>query len=140
MIICIAAEWAHWSPWLQCFYFINFVHRCLYSASASNCWAILAWFTASAASSWQLMPQNMLICSPGNVPYPHDFAKSAHTALAVKACLLRRAYWGANSHTKCSIISFSWGGPLNFVRTEPLFCWCFRVFRTFLGCQILRGY
>ena len=65
--------------------------------------------------------------------------KSAHTALAVKACLL-----GGNSHTKCSItfvniavacsryISFSWGAKNGFAPRPELGGVC-EIFRRFLG-------
>ena len=81
--------------------------------------------------------------------------KSAHTALAVKACLL-----GGNSNTKCSMtfvnissryISFSWGGgaqkrfrtetrPQKRFRTETRIRWCFRHFSRIFGCLSARGY
>ena len=58
--------------------------------------------------------------------------KSAHTALAVKACLL-----GCNSATlnaqvtfvySSRYISFSWGGPLKIFAPKPFLCCCFRNF------------
>ena len=62
-------------------------------------------------------------------------SKSAHTALAVKACLL-----GCNSATLNAQVTFVYiavaisalagGGPLKEFRTEPLYRWYFRVFST----------
>ena len=62
--------------------------------------------------------------------------KSAHTALAVKACLL-----GGNSYTKCSItfvniavaISALAGGGKNGFAPRPEFGGVFDIFRGFLG-------
>ena len=69
--------------------------------------------------------------------------KSAHTALAVKACLL-----GENSNTKCSItfvniavaISALAGGGQKRFRTETRIRWCFRHFSRIFGCLSARGY
>ena len=69
--------------------------------------------------------------------------KSAHTALAVKACLL-----GGNSYTKCSItfvniavaISALAGGAQKRFRTETRIRWCFRHFSRIFGCLSARGY
>ena len=80
--------------------------------------------------------------------------KSAHTALAVKACLL-----GGNSNTKCSmtfvnipvaISALAGGGPKNGFaprpdpkkrfRTETRIRWCFRHFSRIFGCLSARGY
>ena len=63
--------------------------------------------------------------------------KSAHTALAVKACLLG----GGNSYTKCSItfvniavaISALAGGGKNGFAPRPQFGGVFDIFRGFLG-------
>ena len=62
--------------------------------------------------------------------------KSAHTALAVKACLL-----GCKTATLDAQVTFvifvniavaisALGGPFKEFRTEPLYRWCFRVFST----------
>ena len=83
---------------------------------------------------------------------PH--LKSAHTALAVKACLL-----GGNSNTKCSmtfvniavaISALAGGGaqkrfrtetrPQKRFRTETRIRWCFRHFSRIFGCLSPRGY
>ena len=82
-----------------------------------------------------------------------DAINSAHTALAVKACLL-----GGNSYTKCSItfvniavaISALAGGgqkrfrtetrPQKRFRTETRIRWCFRHFSRIFGCLSARGY
>ena len=69
--------------------------------------------------------------------------KAAHTALAVKACLL-----GGNSYTKCSItfvniavaISALAGGGQKRFRTETRIRWCFRHFSRIFGCLSARGY
>ena len=69
--------------------------------------------------------------------------KSAHTALAVKACLL-----GGNSNTKCSMtfvniavaISALAGGAQKRFRTETSLWWCFRLFSMIFGCLSPRGY
>ena len=69
--------------------------------------------------------------------------KSAHTALAVKACLL-----GGNSNTKCSMtfvniavaISALAGGGQKRFRTETRIRWCFRHFSRIFGCLSARGY
>ena len=79
--------------------------------------------------------------------------KSAHTALAVKACLL-----GGNSNTKCSmtfvniavaISALAGGGQKRFrtetrpqkrFRTETRIRWCFRHFSRIFGCLSARGY
>ena len=69
--------------------------------------------------------------------------KSAHTALAVKACLL-----GGNSYTKCSItfvniavaISALAGGGQKRFRAETRIRWCFRHFSRIFGCLSARGY
>ena len=71
------------------------------------------------------------------------YTKSAHTALAVKACLL-----GGNSYTKCSItfvniavaISALAGGGQKRFRTETRIRWCFRHFSRIFGCLRGRGY
>ena len=71
------------------------------------------------------------------------FNKSAHTALAVKACLL-----GGNSNTKCSMtfvniavaISALAGGGQKRFRTETRIRWCFRHFSMIFGCLSARGY
>ena len=64
-------------------------------------------------------------------------SKSAHTALAVKACLL-----GGNSNTKCSmtfvniavaISALAWGGPKNGFAPRPEYGGVFDIFRGFLG-------
>ena len=83
-----------------------------------------------------------------------DIIKSAHTALAVKACLL-----GGNSNTKCSmtfvniavaISALAGGGaqkrfrtetrPQKRFRTETRIRWCFRHFSRIFGCLSARGY
>ena len=74
-----------------------------------------------------------------------DKKKSAHTALAVKACLL-----GGNSYTKCSItfvniaVAISalagGGGPQKRFRTETRIRWCFRHFSRIFECLSARGY
>ena len=64
------------------------------------------------------------------------YTKSAHTALAVKACLL-----GGNSYTKCSItfvniavaISALAGGAKNGFAPRPELGGVFDIFRGFLG-------
>ena len=65
------------------------------------------------------------------------FNKSAHTALAVKACLL-----GGNSNTKCSmtfvniavaISALAGGGPKNGFAPRPEYGGVFDIFRGFLG-------
>ena len=70
--------------------------------------------------------------------------KSAHTALAVKACLL-----GGNSNTKCSmtfvniavaISALAGGGAQKRFRTETRIRWCFRHFSRIFGCLRARGY
>ena len=70
--------------------------------------------------------------------------KSAHTALAVKACLL-----GGNSNTKCSmtfvniavaISALAGGGAQKRFRTETRIRWCFRHFSRSFGCLSARGY
>ena len=69
--------------------------------------------------------------------------KSAHTALAVKACLL-----GGNSNTKCSMtfvniavaISALAGGGQKRFRTETRIRWGFRHFSRIFGCLSARGY
>ena len=69
--------------------------------------------------------------------------KSAHTALAVKACLL-----GGNSNSKCSMtfvniavaISALAGGGQKRFRTETRIRWCFRHFSRIFGCLSARGY
>ena len=79
--------------------------------------------------------------------------KSAHTALAVKACLL-----GGNSYTKClitfvniavAISALAGGGQKRFrtetrpqkrFRTETRIRWCFRHFSRIFGCLSARGY
>ena len=71
--------------------------------------------------------------------------KSAHTALAVKACLL-----GGNSNTKCSMtfvniaVAISalagGGGAQKRFRTETRIRWCFRHFSRIFGCLSARGY
>ena len=59
----------------------------------------------------------------------------------------RRAYWGANSYTKCSmtfvniavaISALAGGGALSRFRTESKYWWCFRSFWTIFGCLNLR--
>ena len=70
------------------------------------------------------------------------FFKSAHTALAVKACLL-----GGNSYTKCSItfvniavaISALAGGGKNGFAPRPEFGGVFDIFRGFLGVWAQEG-
>ena len=77
-----------------------------------------------------------------SVPKPKE-VKSAHTALAVKACLL-----GGNSNTKCSMtfvniavaISALAGGGQKRFRTETRIRWCFRHFSRIFGCLSARGY
>ena len=65
--------------------------------------------------------------------------KSAHTALAVKACLL-----GGNSNTKCSMtfvniavaisaLAGGRGGPKNGFAPRPEYGGVFDIFRRFLG-------
>ena len=70
--------------------------------------------------------------------------KSAHTALAVKACLL-----GGNSNTKCSmtfvniavaISALAGGRGQKRFRTETSLWWCFRLFSRIFGCLSPRGY
>ena len=83
----------------------------------------------------------------------NNHLKSAHTALAVKACLL-----GGNSNTKCSmtfvniavaISALAGGGQKRFrtetrpkkrFRTETRIRWCFRHFSRIFGCLSARGY
>ena len=68
-------------------------------------------------------------------------AKSAHTALAVKACLL-----GGNSNTKCSMtfvniavaISALAGGPKNGFAPRPEYGGVFDIFRGFLVSELKR--
>ena len=77
-------------------------------------------------------------CSPPSVKMDNVTAlsKSAHTALAVKACLL-----GGNSKTKCSMtfvniavaISALAGGPKNGFAPRPEYGGVFDIFRGFLG-------
>ena len=84
-----------------------------------------------------------------------DVRKSAHTALAVKACLL-----GGNSNTKCSmtfvniavaISALAGGGgakngfaprpdPKNGFAPRPEYGGVFDIFRGFFGCLSARGY
>ena len=58
----------------------------------------------------------------------------------------RRAYWGANSYTKCLIINIAVaisalaGGGQKRFRTETSVGWCLRVFSTIFGCLSLRGH
>ena len=61
----------------------------------------------------------------------------------------RRAYWGANSYTKClitfvniavAISALAGGGGQTRFRTETSYWWCLRVFSTIFGCLSLRGY
>ena len=60
----------------------------------------------------------------------------------------RRAYWGGNSYTKCSItfvniavaISALAGGGQERFRTETRIRWCFRHFSRIFGCLSARGY
>ena len=88
--------------------------------------------------SWQLPTLNLEECRASPIPL-----KSAHTALAVKACLL-----GGNSYTKCSItfvniavaISALAGGGQKRFRTETRIGWCFRHFSRIFGCLSARGY
>ena len=69
-------------------------------------------------------------------PYKQHIRKSAHTALAVKACLL-----GGNSNTKCSMtfvniavaISALAGGAKNGFAPRPEYGGVFDIFRGFLG-------
>ena len=76
---------------------------------------------------------SMVLCTP---------KKSAHTALAVKACLL-----GGNSYTKCSItfvivavaISALAGGAKNGFAPRPEFGGVFDIFRGFLGVWAQEG-
>ena len=78
-----------------------------------------------------------------DMPTHRVFHKSAHTALAVKACLL-----GGNSNTKCSMtfvniavaISALAGGAKKRFRTETRIRWCFRHFSRIFGCLSARGY
>ena len=75
--------------------------------------------------------------------YGAKSVKSAHTALAVKACLL-----GGNSYTKCSMtfvniavaISALAGEGQKRFRTETRIRWCFRHFSRIFGCLSARGY
>ena len=77
-----------------------------------------------------------------NLVMENNYPKSAHTALAVKACLL-----GGNSNTKCSMtfvniavaISALAGGQKRF-RTETRIRWCFGHFSRIFGCLSARGY
>ena len=60
----------------------------------------------------------------------------------------RRAYWGQNSNTKCSMtfvniavaISALAGGAQKWFRTETRIRWCFRHFSRIFGCLSARGY
>ena len=61
----------------------------------------------------------------------------------------RRAYWGANSYTKClitfvhiavAISALAGGGGQTGFRTETSYWWCLRAFSTIFGCLSLRGY
>ena len=88
------------------------------SWTVSNCWSVLK--------------------------YVEKCWKSAHTALAVKACLL-----GGNSNTKCSmtfvniavaISALAGGGGQKPFRTETRIRWCFRHFSRIFGCLSARGY
>ena len=89
----------------------------------------------SATSTWTTAP-----AEPPQAPH---LVKSAHTALAVKACLL-----GGNSNTKCSMtfvniavaISALAGGGQKRFRTETRIRWCFRHFSRIFGCLSARGY
>ena len=73
-----------------------------------------------------------------------DFFKNPPTPL----WRWRRAYWGANSYTKCSItfvniavaISALAGGAQKRFRTETRIRWCFRHFSRIFGCLSARGY
>ena len=100
----------------------------------------------------KILVENILVRNMGlgrfDVHEIYNRLKSAHTALAVKACLL-----GGNSNTKCSMtfvnyssryISFSWGGgpkngfaprpdPKNGFAPRPEYGGVFDIFRGFLG-------
>ena len=61
----------------------------------------------------------------------------------------RRAYWGANSYTKClitfvniavAISALAAGGGQKRFRTETSYWWCLRVFSMIFGCLSLRRY
>ena len=75
------------------------------------------------------------------------YTKSAHTALAVKACLLgcKTATLNAqvtfvNIAVAIYISALAGGGPLKKFRTEPFLSWCFRIFWPIFGCCGLKGY
>ena len=88
-------------------------------------------------------------CTTPSLQHSYGFwmqndAKSAHTALAVKACLL-----GGNSNTKCSmtfvniavaISALAGGGGQKRFRTETRIRWCFRHFSRIFGRLSARGY
>ena len=92
--------------------------------------------------------QNLLLSARSlgtdrNTPYAWS-CKSAHTALAVKACLL-----GGNSNTKCSmtfvniavaISALAGGGGQRRFRTETSPWWCFRFFSRIFRYLSARGY
>ena len=87
--------------------------------------------------SWQLPTLILEECRASPIPL-----KSAHTALAVKACLL-----GGNSYTKCSItfvniavaISALAGGAKNGFAPRPELGGVFDIFRGFLGVWAQEG-
>ena len=81
-----------------------------------------------------------------SVGSPGQRNRAAHTALAVKACLL-----GGNSNTKCSMtfvniavaisaLAGGGGGHQKRFRTETRIRWCFRHFSRIFGCLSARGY
>ena len=79
----------------------------------------------------------------GMMEWYHTFRKSAHTALAVKACLL-----GGNSNTKCSmtfvniavaISALAGGGPKNGFAPRPAYGGVLDFFRGFLGVWAQEG-
>ena len=90
--------------------------------------------------------QNMFSLFGWNQQKSWPSPKSAHTALAVKACLL-----GCNTATLNAQVTFvniavaisalaGGGGPLKKFRTEPFLSWCFRIFWPIFGCCGQRGY
>ena len=93
--------------------------------------------------SLQLFFHCMALREKNILPKNYTKKKSAHTALAVKACLL-----GGNSNTKCSMtfvniavaISALAGGAQKRFRTETRIRWCFRHFSRIFGCLSARGY
>ena len=119
-------------------------------------WAMLAPYWAHVGPFWVIfgsvafvldlgisMSLNFRPCKAFAKNTQNTRKKSAHTALAVKACLL-----GGNSNTKCSMtfvniavaISALAGGGQKRFRTETRIRWCCRHFSRIFGCLSARGY